>query len=88
MGHARQREHDCHVAQVRQATDSDPRIQSQVADARQLDLAGQSADAVLLLGPLYHLDRRPDRLRALAEARRVARPGAPLFAAAIPPPDG
>jgi SAM-dependent methyltransferase len=72
-----------HVEQLRQAAGGHPCIQSGVADARQLDLAGQSADAVLLLGPLYHLDRRPDRVRALAEARRVARPGAPLFAAAI-----
>ncbi len=33
--------------------------------------------------PLYHLPRRADRLRALAEARRVVRPGGPVFVAAI-----
>ena len=38
---------------------------------------------MLLLGPLYHLTARADRLRALAEARRVLRPGGFLFAAAI-----
>ena len=71
-----------HVAALRQAVGSDQRIDSAVGDARQLDLAGESADAVLLLGPLYHLSRR-DRLRALAEAQRVVRPGGPVFAAAI-----
>jgi S-adenosylmethionine-dependent methyltransferase len=40
-------------------------------------------DAVLLMGPLYHLLEEGDRLRALAEARRVLRPGRPLFAAFI-----
>ena len=42
-----------------------------------------SVDAVLLLGPLYHLRRRGDRVAALAEARRVVRPGGPVFVAAI-----
>jgi len=72
-----------HVAQVRRAAAGDPRIESIVADARQLDLADASADAVLLLGPLYHLENRSDRLEALAEARRIVRPGGPVFAVAI-----
>jgi len=42
-----------------------------------------SAEAVLLLGPLYHLIDRADRLRALAEARRVLKPSGLVFAAAI-----
>jgi GrpB-like predicted nucleotidyltransferase (UPF0157 family)/ubiquinone/menaquinone biosynthesis C-methylase UbiE len=42
-----------------------------VADARQLPDDEESADAVLVMGPLYHLTRRTDRLTALAEARRV-----------------
>lgn len=72
-----------HVEQLQQAAGADPRIQTAVADARQLDLASESADAVLLLGLLYHLDRRRDRLQALAEAQRVVRPGGPVFVAAI-----
>lgn len=72
-----------HVEQLRRAADGNPRIQTAVGDARDLDLAADSVDAMLLLGPLYHLDRRADRLRALASARRVLRPGGPLFAAAI-----
>ncbi len=42
-----------------------------------------SFDAVLLMGPLYHLLGEDERLRALSEARRVVRPGGPLFAAFI-----
>lgn len=38
---------------------------------------------VLLLGPLYHLVERADRLAALCEACRVARPDALVAAAAI-----
>lgn len=54
-----------------------------LGDAVALDAADDSYDAVLLLGPLYHLVDRSDRLRALREARRVARPGAPVAVAAI-----
>lgn len=60
-----------------------PEVEAAVGDARQLDLADESVDAVLLLGPLYHLEWREDRVRALAEARRVVRPGGPVFVAAI-----
>jgi SAM-dependent methyltransferase len=54
-----------------------------LGDARHLHEADASADAVLLLGPLYHLVDRDDRLRALAEARRVVRAGGVVVAAAI-----
>jgi len=52
-------------------------------DARHLDFPASSADAVLLLGPLYHLVERSDRLQALLEARRVLKPQSVLFAASI-----
>jgi SAM-dependent methyltransferase len=58
-------------------------VSSAVADARHLDLDDSSVDAVLLLGPIYHLARRSDRLQALGEARRIARPGAPLCISAV-----
>jgi S-adenosylmethionine-dependent methyltransferase len=45
--------------------------------------ADGSFDAVLLLGPLYHLLELEQRQRALQEARRVLRPGGVLFAAFI-----
>lgn len=54
-----------------------------IGDARTLPQADQSADAILLLGPLYHLLERPDRMRALNEAYRVLKPGGLLFAAGI-----
>jgi len=63
--------------------DGRPAINSAVGDARSLDLADASVDAVLLLGPLYHLTTRADRIQALREARRVVRPGGPVFGAAI-----
>ncbi len=54
-----------------------------VGDARKIDWKEASADAVLFLGPLYHLIERKDRLLALSEAKRVLKPGGLLFAAGI-----
>lgn len=42
-----------------------------------------SFDAVLLLGPLYHLHSKADRLRCIGEAKRVCKPGGKLFLAFI-----
>ncbi|MGA5699230.1 class I SAM-dependent methyltransferase [Peterkaempfera bronchialis] len=60
-----------------------PGVTARHGDARALPDADGSADAVLLLGPLYHLTERADRVRALAEARRVVRPGGPVVTATI-----
>jgi SAM-dependent methyltransferase len=54
-----------------------------IGDARNLTAADASYDVVLLLGPLYHLPDPADRRQALAEARRVVRPGGLVAAAAI-----
>jgi ubiquinone/menaquinone biosynthesis C-methylase UbiE len=54
-----------------------------LGDARKLDIASGIADAVLLLGPLYHLTERLDRMQALREARRVLKPRSVLLAAGI-----
>ena len=54
-----------------------------VGDARRLEEPDCSADVVLLMGPLYHLTARDDRLQSLREAHRVLRSGGILFAAAI-----
>lgn len=51
-----------------------------------LDLSGyadDSFDVVLLMGPLYHLRSEADRQRAIAEAKRVCRPGGVIFFAFI-----
>ncbi|GAB3146179.1 class I SAM-dependent methyltransferase [Amycolatopsis stemonae] len=68
-----------HVAQAAAL----PGVTASVGDARGLDAAEASYDVVLLFGPLYHLVDAPDRARALAEARRVLRPGGLLAAAGI-----
>jgi ubiquinone/menaquinone biosynthesis C-methylase UbiE len=56
---------------------------AKLGDARKLQESSQSTDAVLLLGPLYHLTQREDRLSALREAHRVLRHGGLVWAAAI-----
>jgi SAM-dependent methyltransferase len=58
-------------------------VDAAVGDARQLDLPDDSADAVLLLGPLYHLPERSDREVALTEAARIVRGGGPIHVAVI-----
>jgi SAM-dependent methyltransferase len=58
-------------------------IRTAVGDARDIDLPDASADAVLLLGPLYHLTDRAERVHALRECARIVRPGGPVFAAVI-----
>ncbi|HEV3165286.1 MAG TPA: class I SAM-dependent methyltransferase [Isosphaeraceae bacterium] len=75
-----------HVAQAEEASSTQPTqpvSTCKVGDARALSHADESADAVLLLGPLYHLTDRSDRLAALGEARRVLRRDGTLIAAAI-----
>lgn len=55
-----------------------------VEQGNALDLgrfAPDSFDAVLLLGPLYHLYSDADKIQALTEARRVMKPDGVLFAA-------
>ncbi|WP_328616309.1 class I SAM-dependent methyltransferase [Amycolatopsis sp. NBC_00355] len=60
-----------------------PGVTARIGDARHLPAADETYDVVLLLGPLYHLIDAEDRARALAEARRVLRPGGLLAAAGI-----
>lgn len=60
-----------------------PGVEAVVADARELPFPDGSFDAVLLLGPLYHLPERSERLLALKEAARVAAPEALIVAATI-----
>jgi SAM-dependent methyltransferase len=59
-------------------------FEARVGDARELPFDDDTFDAALLLGPLYHLAGRDDRLLALREAVRVVRQGGHVLAAAIP----
>jgi ubiquinone/menaquinone biosynthesis C-methylase UbiE len=70
-------------ARRRSEASSNRRCSCQVGDARRLPFDDRFADAVLLLGPLYHLTDAADRLAALREACRVLRPGGVIFAVAI-----
>jgi SAM-dependent methyltransferase len=54
-----------------------------VGDARAVPFEDGCVEAVLLLGPLYHLTDAADRALALAEAHRVLAPGGVLLAASI-----
>lgn len=75
-----------HVDQAREASALQrdaPLVSAEAGDARRLLWDDDSVDAVLLLGPLYHLTSRDDRLQALREAYRVVRPGGVIAAAAI-----
>jgi SAM-dependent methyltransferase len=64
-----------HISQAREAAASHPAslASARVGDARALDREDASVDAVLLLGPLYHLPEKEDRLQS----------GGWLFAAGI-----
>ncbi|MFI1988786.1 class I SAM-dependent methyltransferase [Actinoplanes sp. NPDC020271] len=70
-------------AHVEQARTGAPPIDAVVGDARELPEPDGSYDATLLLGPLYHLQERADRVRAIREAIRVTRAGGPVAIAAI-----
>ncbi len=75
-----------HIDQARLASDNQPAhpvASVNRGNAVSLPQRDEVSDAVLLMGPLYHLTRRDDRIRALREARRVVRTGGLVFASAI-----
>jgi len=70
-------------ARARSEKQNHPIASIYVGDARKLEFGDNFADAVLLLGPLYHLTERGDRMQSLREAHRVLRREGVLCAAAI-----
>lgn len=64
------------------ASEADVQLEDVIhADAQDLPmLADGSFDAVLLMGPLYHLLEHEERVRAVREAYRVVRPGGRVVA--------
>lgn len=57
----------------------------EVCDAREIHRPDKSADAVLLMGPLYHIVERGERILAIQECKRLLKEGGTLFTAAITP---
>ncbi len=56
---------------------------AEVGDARKINKPDESADVVLLMGPLYHLQNEVERKKVLNEANRILKKGGLLFAAGI-----
>lgn len=72
-----------HVELVRGMAEAHTLASVSLGDARGIAFPDGTANAVLCLGPLYHLTGRSERLEALTETRRVLRPGGVVFGAAI-----
>lgn len=72
-----------HVAAAQEVFQETPGISAAWGDARELPCPDDTFDAALVLGPLYHLTERQDRIVALREAGRVVRSGGLVFVAAI-----
>ena len=58
---------------------------AEVGDARDINRPNNSADAVLLMGPLYHITEKAERLACINECRRLLKKNGYLFTAAITP---
>ena len=54
-------------------------------DARTIPREDNSADAILLMGPLYHITDHNERIKAVRESLRLLKEGGVLFAAALTP---
>jgi SAM-dependent methyltransferase len=76
-----------HVEAARTLSDREPpalRLGSaERGDALALPWHDRSLDGCLVFGPMYHLTARVERVKALAEVRRVLRPRGVLLATAI-----
>lgn len=72
-----------HVEEARRRAGHPPSFSITQGDARALAFDADSFDVVLLLGPIYHLAEREERVKTLREARRVCSSGGIVIAAAI-----
>ena len=71
-----------HIALLRQKSKDNSNLRIFEGNAVDLRfLHSNTYDIVLLLGPMYHLFNKADKLNALAEAIRVAKPNGVIFAA-------
>ncbi len=71
------------MAQEKNRTATYPLASIEVSDARALSLPDNWADFILLMGPLYHLAERRDRIAALQESSRILKQDGRIFCAAI-----
>ena len=58
-------------------------FKSTLGEARKLDFENNFADVVILHGPLYHLQKKEDRIAAINEAKRVLKTGGIVLGFAI-----
>lgn len=58
---------------------------AEVCDARKVNRTNNSADAILLMGPMYHIKDKDDRILALQECKRLLKENGVLFTAGITP---
>ncbi|MBE5833369.1 MAG: class I SAM-dependent methyltransferase [Butyrivibrio sp.] len=74
--------HPTHVVKMNEIFKGSDKVRVGKADA--LDLSAfenNSYDLVLELGPIYHIHKLEDRIKAISEAVRIAKKGAPIFVA-------
>ncbi len=64
-------------------TENKPLASIALGDARQLPYDDERFDMVMLFGPLYHLQEKHDRIKSIAEAKRVLKKDGVLLAATI-----
>lgn len=72
-----------HVLAASKLSPDSGSISAELGDALNIKALDNTFDAVLMLGPLYHLTERQDRVAAWTEAGRVCRPGGVIVAAMI-----
>ena len=75
---------DANIAAFRSRLTPEDRIGLTQRNALDLSIYGDASfDTVLLLGPLYHLHSKEDRIKCLEEAKRVCKPDGKLYLAFI-----
>ena len=72
-----------HIDEANANLGAHPDFTATIGDGRQLGFEDDTYDVVLLLGPLYHLPERSDRIRSWSEGARVAKPGGLVIGAMI-----
>ncbi len=73
-----------HVLQAQKRSEKlSNRFHTMRGEARHLDFPDSFADMVIMHGPLYHLQEKSERLKAINEAKRITKPGGIILGFAI-----